>query len=82
MYRNGSLGAVKGNLVKGIKELQECIPKHMVRKTEKLRKQRRIQFAGTFEKRVGKAVACALPGVILYLQSPSLTKLQKNYFKM
>lgn len=46
----------QSNLVKGTKELQECIPMHMVRKTGKLRKQRKIQFVGTLE----KIVACAL----------------------
>lgn len=46
----------QSNLVKGTIELQECIPMHMVRKTGKLRKQRKIQFVGTLE----KIVACAL----------------------
>lgn len=50
-------------------------------KNGKLRKQRKIQFVGTLEERVCKAVACALLGVILYLQAPSLSKLPANYFK-
>lgn len=77
----GARNTNQSNPIKGTKELQECILKHMARKNEKLRKQRKIQFVGTFEKRVSKAVVCALLEVILYLQSPLLTKLRNVYFK-
>lgn len=50
----------------------------MVRKTEKSRKQMKIQFVGIFEKRVTRA----LLGVILYLQPLLLRKLPNKYSKM